>query len=137
MDIYYIDIIFEFMFLFNMIACFFHEYTETDTQETVSDLKMIAWNYLTGYFIFDLIAIIPITYIVYGTHGKETAEHWLYFKLARLIRLPLTLSLLSESRFDAFLDMVFNLYEQIFGDINRETKMRIRFISRYFYKIFS
>ena len=50
-------------FLVDIILTFFTTYTDADGNEIVES-KKIARQYLTGWFIFDTISIIPMDYIL-------------------------------------------------------------------------
>jgi len=39
---------------------FFKEYTPLNEVNPIKDYKMIAYNYVTTYFVWDIIAIIPL-----------------------------------------------------------------------------
>lgn len=49
-------------------------------EEFVTDRKLIAFNYLKGWFIFDIIAILPVSYFFNDDGGVND--------LARVARLP-------------------------------------------------
>lgn len=55
----YLDIIVEFIFAFDMMLRFFHEYKDPESFEIVSDIRRISKKYLKLWFWIDLIAIIP------------------------------------------------------------------------------
>ena len=50
-------------FLVDIILTFFTTYTDADGNE-IGESKKIARQYLTGWFIFDTISIIPMDYIL-------------------------------------------------------------------------
>ena len=54
-----IDFFVEFLFVLDMIFCFFQEYKDGETYHMVSSFKDIAMHYLKKSFFFDFIAIIP------------------------------------------------------------------------------
>ena len=53
-----VNIVIDVFFLIDLILTFLTAY-HTDDFETEDDHKVIAYNYLTGWFLIDLLAIIP------------------------------------------------------------------------------
>ena len=76
-----IDSFVDIFFLADIIANFFCVYTN-QYEDYVVDRKMIIFNYLKGWFIFDLFAILPINYLT--MHNSKEGVNG----LARLARLP-------------------------------------------------
>lgn len=62
-----------------MVMRFFHAYMDPNTFEDITDLKLIAKNYLRTWFFIDFIAIIPFNAMI--GEGNE-------IKLIRILRLP-------------------------------------------------
>lgn len=73
------DSLIDILFLIDIIVNFFTVYTNQFEDYEV-DRKKIAINYLKGWFIFDIIAILPINYFFNEGGGVND--------LARLARLP-------------------------------------------------
>lgn len=133
---YWFDLFQEFFFQTDLILNFFTEYIDRDTSYSVKDLNKIAKNYVTGFFFWDLIACLPIVYIVQWTTDKNTAQDFLYFKLVRFVRLPKFMTLFSENHFDALIEKAFIVGEELgVRESSREQKVKIRFILRYIYNI--
>jgi hypothetical protein len=58
-----IDITMDIFFIIDIIITFFTDYLDTKTSQKVTSLKLIAKNYVTSSFIFDLVAAIPFSII--------------------------------------------------------------------------
>ena len=58
-----VNIVIDVFFLIDLILTFLTAY-HTDDFETEDDYKVIAYNYLTGWFLIDLLAIIPFQYMM-------------------------------------------------------------------------
>ena len=56
-----------------------------EEQKIVDNYRMIAKQYLYGWFMVDVIAVLPITYFLDDTTDTAALR---YNKLLRLIRLP-------------------------------------------------
>ena len=56
----------DFIFLIDIIITFFTSYTDEDENggAEVLDIKKIALNYLKGWFLFDILSILPVEYIL-------------------------------------------------------------------------
>jgi hypothetical protein len=74
-----IDTFIDLLFLIDIFLNFFTVYTNM-YEEFVTNRKLIALNYLKGWFIFDVIAILPVSYFFNDDGGVND--------LARLARLP-------------------------------------------------
>ena len=63
-------------------------------------MKQIAWNYVTGNLIVDLLATIPIDLIAEAIAGHETTSLSFFglFKIGRLLRLSKIIEFLNTSR---------------------------------------
>lgn len=75
-DIFLHEYVFEGIIALDIILHFFSAYVENDT--VIDDIDQISKNYLKGFFIFDIIAILPLHLIDFN---------FIWFKLARLSRL--------------------------------------------------
>lgn len=53
----------DFFFLIDLIMCFFTAYVD-DKNQTVDDRCEIAKEYLSGWFLIDLISIIPFEFMM-------------------------------------------------------------------------
>lgn len=84
----------ELLFFVDMICCFCQEYVDEETYTAVSDIKMIAINYLKRSFIFDLLAVIPFESIF--LNYLETPRLW---RLMKLLRMPRLSQLLDVEKF--------------------------------------
>jgi len=121
-----------------MAFCFFKEYYDPESFEKITSFNKISINYLLGYFAFDFIALVPFVYIVESYSGREEAEKYNYFKLARLVRLPCVFNKFSIERFDSLVDYLLELQNQLSKkEMQRDLKMNIKFMSKYLYKIAS
>ena len=73
------DVVVDAIFIFGIVLRFFIAYPHKVTDKLVVSHKRIAWNYLTGWFIFDVLAVFPL-YLIF------TAASPIRFTL--LIRVP-------------------------------------------------
>ncbi|CAI2381154.1 unnamed protein product [Moneuplotes crassus] len=68
-------------FLVDIVLNFFTVYTNR-YEDYVTDRRLIALNYLKGWFIFDIISILPIEYLIGDTRGLNDLA-----RLARVLRM--------------------------------------------------
>jgi hypothetical protein len=59
---------------------------EDEENRIVDRLDKIAWEYITGWFIIDLVAVAPINYFLSDTIDDSSSSN--FNKLLRLLRLP-------------------------------------------------
>ena len=81
------------MFLMDIVFTFCQEYLDEETYKVVSDIKLIAINYLKGTFIFDFLAWIPFEWIFSDYH------HVRLFRLLKLFRVPRLAALINVDNF--------------------------------------
>lgn len=79
-----VDVVFDILFFFDLIINFFSAYLDAENK-IVDDHKKIIINYITGWFIIDFTAVLPITYFYDFTENSTALQ---YNKLLRLMRLP-------------------------------------------------
>jgi len=79
------DNIIELLFFIDMCCCFCQQYKDQETFTEVSDIKLIAINYLKGSFIFDLLANVPFETIFASFVYRPRL--WRLMKLLRMPRL--------------------------------------------------
>lgn len=72
-------------FYLDLILSFFHAFHDHERNVVVKDLRSIAKRYVGGWFIIDLLAVFPFSYIYSGG---------MILKLLRLARIPRLLKLL-------------------------------------------
>ena len=84
------DLIVEYMFYLDFFLSFLQEYFDEESQQRIRDLKLIAKQYVEGWFIIDFVSIFPFG--VFFNTGVVT-------KLFRLCRLPRLIKLIDPSRF--------------------------------------
>lgn len=58
--------IIDFCFLTDIVLTFFSSYSDSVTNDEVTNLRKIAVNYLKGWFFFDVASLIPLDYMVEG-----------------------------------------------------------------------
>lgn len=56
----------DFCFLNDIILTFFSSYSDSITNDEVTDLRKISVNYIKGWFFFDVASIIPLDYLIEG-----------------------------------------------------------------------
>lgn len=77
------DAIVENFFIADFFLNFIQGYRHPDTYENITDLKLIALNYLFTWFIIDFLSIFPFSLFMDNEQGNKTT-----FKLLRLLRMP-------------------------------------------------
>ncbi|CAD8104476.1 unnamed protein product [Paramecium sonneborni] len=81
---FWVDVIFDILFFADIVINFLSAFYDEE-QKVIDDYILIAKSYLTGWFIIDFIAVLPITYFL---DDNTQAKALRYNKLLRLIRLP-------------------------------------------------
>lgn len=76
------DYIVDILFFIDIIINFLSSYEDPVTGLPIISIKKIAKNYLTGWFILDFLAVLPVGLVEKAFAGGEN------LKLARLARLP-------------------------------------------------
>ena len=61
--LYYVDSVFEIIFITDSLVQFIVEYQDEKTRKPVKNLQKIALNYFKGRFLFDAVTIIPFVRI--------------------------------------------------------------------------
>ena len=77
--LFFIEIIFDIIMLIDMIVTFFVTYN--DDIRRITSLRLIAIKYLSSYFVFDFLSIVP------GLVTYESYPPIYYFKLFRYFQL--------------------------------------------------
>jgi hypothetical protein len=73
------------LFALDLLINFFTAFEDPHTGLLVTNHKAIAANYLSGWFIIDLVSVLPVQFMEQLTPGKGNGES---FELARLLRIP-------------------------------------------------
>lgn len=76
-------------FYLDFILCWFQGYKDDFTQMNIMEYRAIAKNYMRGWFIIDLICIIPITLLYPGQKNRSIK----LLRLPRLIRITKLLNI--------------------------------------------
>ena len=76
-------VVFEIIFVFDLIINFFVEIIDEETNQPERDLKKIAISYLNGLFFIDFITLIPLQLI-----SIKNNRNYLFFliKMLRLVQ---------------------------------------------------
>ena len=61
----------EFLFWLDLVFCFCQEYKDDELLIIVTDIKLIAMNYLKGSFFYDLMACLPFALMIHGVPSKD------------------------------------------------------------------
>jgi lysylphosphatidylglycerol synthetase-like protein (DUF2156 family) len=85
----------DFMFLIDIVLTFFTSYTDEMQNIEITDRKLIAARYLRGFFILDLLSIIPFDYLAQDESAAASDANSLLrifkvgklYKILRLVRL--------------------------------------------------
>eukprot|EP00831_Metopus_contortus_P066200 TRINITY_DN59071_c0_g1_i1.p2 TRINITY_DN59071_c0_g1~~TRINITY_DN59071_c0_g1_i1.p2 ORF type:complete len:130 (+),score=11.07 TRINITY_DN59071_c0_g1_i1:217-606(+) len=110
----------ESFFAIDIILNFLQEFKDLTTLEIVRNYGPIAKNYLTSYFFFDLVAIIPLQIL---------GSNYYAFKLFRLVRLSKLLSFVDSTRFSEVLGSCFK-------GSTKDEQVEAQYFVLYMYKIF-
>jgi hypothetical protein len=94
-----IDNVVEFLFLCDMIFCFFQEYLDEETYKMVDSFKLIAVHYAKKSFMFDFCAWFPVELFLDQTEMRKRR----LFRVLRLLRLPRLAQLLDIEKFKSTL----------------------------------
>jgi hypothetical protein len=81
LTVFIFEMLVDAMFAMDILLNFFTAYTDPSTSLMVTTPKLIAKKYIKSYFFVDLIATLPLGYIL--THSSSTA-----IKIGKLGRLP-------------------------------------------------
>ena len=82
-----VDAIVDILFAVDIVINFLSTYEDPVTQIPVIDIKKIASNYITGWFLIDIIAVFP-TQIIENIVTGDQSQNGHQIKLVRLARLP-------------------------------------------------
>ena len=92
-------------FLVDLVICFFTSYRDEYRQVDVVSHKKICRNYLTGWFLIDLMSVFPFDAILTNSGGNSNANSLLrvarigkIYKIIRLFRLLRILKLVKSNR---------------------------------------
>lgn len=100
------------LFLLDMIVIFNAAYFDDDFI-LISDRKRIGLNYLRGWFIIDLFAIIPFDYLIGGSNLNSIVRITRIgkmYKLVKLTRLLRVAKMVKEkSKFAKYMQRIFNI----------------------------
>lgn len=78
-----IDVTVDLLFFLDILINFISAYEDEATGLPIISLKKIALNYTTGWFLIDLLAVLPVKLFESALEGDGAQ-----LKLARLARLP-------------------------------------------------
>ena len=82
---------FDFMFFIDVWLCFITTYTDSYKQIEITNHKMIARQYLTGWFVIDVMSIFPFDVVLEGNSNANSlirvARIGKMYKVIRLFRL--------------------------------------------------
>ena len=101
---------------------FVQGYRHPDTYENITDLKLIALNYLFTWFIIDFLSIFPFQLLMDNTKNSTT------FKLLRLLRMPRLKKLIDIGR-------VKNIMKAFAGDTSDDKAILKANVSLYAYRV--
>ena len=90
---FYFDVVIDCFFAFDIILSFYAYTRDEHTGRLETDRKVLRSNYLTGFFLLDVVACFPFDYIMLMTNNLEEAEGARNLRLLRLIRMSRALRL--------------------------------------------
>jgi hypothetical protein len=76
----------DFMFLVDIIITFFTSY-ENETMEIIDNHKLIAKNYILGWFFFDIASIFPTDYVFEIMNSDFNNGSSTYNRMTKLLRI--------------------------------------------------
>lgn len=102
-----LDKFIEYMFLLDMIFCFFQEFKDGETFVRVTGFKVVAMRYAKKSFVFDLVAWLPVDeFFTFGKHhGNDSNAH--LFRILKLLRIPRLFELLDVEKFKGITNMFY------------------------------
>lgn len=90
------------MFAIDIVLCFFTSFTDDYKQIEVVNLRRIGLNYIMGWFLIDLMSILPFDAILDGNSNANAlirvARIGKMYKIVRLFRLVKILKLVKSNR---------------------------------------
>ena len=136
-----INYLIDFLFLVDIFVNFFTAYELPITKKLETNLKAIALNYMSGWFLIDLAATFPFQLVIPShssdgadDHGGDNAN---LNKLARLARLPRLYKLVKLMRFFKLIKaMKFNKKLQRFLTRYRHEQAKIRLIQLFAFGVY-
>lgn len=136
-----INYLIDFLFLVDIIVNFFTAFELAVTKKMETNLKAIAVNYMSGWFLIDLAATFPFQLVLTSdssegdvSGGGENAN---LNKLARLARLPRLYKLVKLMRFFKLIKaMKFNKKLQRFLTKYRHEQAKIRLIQLFGFGVY-
>ena len=94
--------VFDLMFFFDMVLCFFTTFTDPYKQIEVTSHKRIAVNYFSFWFTIDLLSILPFDAILSGDANANSlirmARIGKMYKILRLFKLFKILKMVKSNR---------------------------------------
>ena len=111
---FWVDVVIDSFFLFDMFLNFFAYHRNEHTGTLVTDRAVIRRDYLTGFFWIDVVACNPADYILMAVgqaHAGEEARNMRLLRMmriSRMIRLARILRLLRASRLASVHDFIHN-----------------------------
>jgi hypothetical protein len=129
----------DFLFFVDIVVNFFTAFELAVTKKMETSLKAVALNYLSGWFLIDLVATFPFQLVLKSNNngGEEGSSNAGLNKLARLARLPRLYKLVKLLRFFKLIKaMKFNKKLQRFLTRYRHEQSKIRLIQLLIFGIY-
>ena len=107
----------EIIFWIDLFLTFFIEYSSKVKYEKVRDIQKIGFRYVTGNFIFDLLAVLPFNPVL-DSMTEDPREHGIHFRyirilhLFKLLRLKKTADMFTPAYFTSFLQVIMKRLRQ-------------------------
>ena len=106
--LFFLNLLVDLLFFIDLCLQFFLAYYDEDTRQWITDHSKIFYNYVTTWFLVDLVSIIPFSPFSIGMKrgwfaettavGPELAEQLNILRLIRLLRLVKLVKLVRASR---------------------------------------
>lgn len=110
---YLLNLILDFIFLIDIAVVFFSAFYDEDFK-IVDDFKIIATNYLRGWFVTDIIAIIPFDLIVINNKAQKVNSMIRIVKIGRIYKIIKLTRLLRMVKIMNKRNQIFQLASQLF-----------------------
>lgn len=115
------DYMVEVLFGISLILNFFHAYKDPETNKVVTDIKSIAYRYLSGWFLVDFLSIFPFYLFV-------NSKYSILIQLLRILRMPKLMELIDVKKTK-------RVVNSFFENASREEKVLVNHLVINFYRI--
>ena len=112
----------DFLFLIDIFINFNTAY-QNELYETIDDRQKIAANYIKGWFLIDLLAIIPFELLIQMTQGDQDSSGEEFNKMVRMTRISKLYKLVKITRLLRLLKLMKKQNNQVIDKIGSSLKI--------------